>query len=109
MVYSPDIFTSFPSAPITTFFWRASRSLAFCKCISSSDKVFTLTASSFLLDSLEELDKRLIEIANSHSFNGNRGDLLAEVKIMVPTELNDNEKELFEKMAEISTFNPRNV
>lgn len=40
---------------------------------------------------------------------GGRGNLVAEVKIMVPTELNNNEKELFEKMAEISTFNPRNV
>ena len=40
---------------------------------------------------------------------GARGNLVAEVKIMVPTELNDNEKELFEKMAEISTFNPRKV
>ena len=39
---------------------------------------------------------------------GGRGNLVAEVKIMVPTELNNNEKELFEKMAEISTFNPRN-
>lgn len=40
---------------------------------------------------------------------GTRGNLVAEVKIMVPTELNDNEKELFEKMAEISTFDPRKV
>lgn len=40
---------------------------------------------------------------------GTRGDLVAEVKIMVPTELKDNEKELFEKMAEISTFNPRKM
>ena len=40
---------------------------------------------------------------------GGRGNLVAEVKIMVPTNLNNNEKELFEKMAEISTFNPRNV
>ena len=40
---------------------------------------------------------------------GGRGNLVAEVKIMVPTKLNNNEKELFEKMAEISTFNPRNM
>lgn len=40
---------------------------------------------------------------------GTRGNLVAEVKIMVPTELNNNEKELFEKMAEISTFNPRKM
>ncbi len=40
---------------------------------------------------------------------GGRGDLVAEVKIMVPTDLKENEKELFEKMAEISTFNPRKM
>lgn len=40
---------------------------------------------------------------------GGRGNLVAEVKIMVPTNLNDNEKKLFEKMAEISTFNPRKM
>lgn len=40
---------------------------------------------------------------------GTRGNLVAEVKIMVPKTLNNNEKELFEKMAEISTFNPRNA
>lgn len=40
---------------------------------------------------------------------GGRGNLVAEVKIMVPTDLNDNEKELFKKMAEISTFNPRTM
>ena len=38
---------------------------------------------------------------------GTRGNLVAEVKIMVPKTLNNIEKELFEKMAEISTFNPR--
>lgn len=38
---------------------------------------------------------------------GARGNLVAEVKIMVPTNLSSNEKELFEKMAEISKFNPR--
>lgn len=40
---------------------------------------------------------------------GGRGNLVAEVKIMVPTDLKENEKELFEKMAEISTFNPRKM
>lgn len=40
---------------------------------------------------------------------GARGNLVAEVKIMVPTNLNNAEKELFKKMAETSTFNPRKV
>ena len=38
---------------------------------------------------------------------GGRGDLIAEVKIMVPKQLTDEEKNLFEKLDEISKFNPR--
>lgn len=40
--------------------------------------------------------------------NGTRGDLIAEVKIMVPKKLTTKEKEMFEKLNEISKFNPRN-
>ena len=39
---------------------------------------------------------------------GGRGDLVAEVKIMVPKELELDEKEMFEKLKEMSNFNPRN-
>lgn len=39
---------------------------------------------------------------------GGRGDLVAEVKIMVPKNLTNEEKELFEKFNSISKFNPRN-
>ena len=38
---------------------------------------------------------------------GGRGDLTAIVKIIVPKELTEEEKELYEKMREISSFNPR--
>lgn len=38
---------------------------------------------------------------------GGRGDLIVNVKITVPKKLSDNEKELFEKLQEISTYNPR--
>ena len=41
--------------------------------------------------------------------NGKRGDLIAEVKIMVPKKLTKEEKEIFEKLSKISMFNPRNV
>ena len=40
---------------------------------------------------------------------GSRGDLIAEVKIMVPKKLSEQEKEMFEKLSEISNFNPRNT
>lgn len=39
---------------------------------------------------------------------GGRGDLVAEVKIMVPKVLEINEKEMYEKLKEMSRFNPRN-
>lgn len=38
---------------------------------------------------------------------GGRGDLVAEVKTMVPRMLKEEEKELFEKLSEVSKFNPR--
>lgn len=40
--------------------------------------------------------------------NGSRGDLIAEIKIMVPKSLTQQEKEIFEKLNKISSFNPRN-
>lgn len=40
--------------------------------------------------------------------NGTRGDLVAEVKVMVPKQLTNEEKAIFEKLNEISSFNPRN-
>ena len=39
---------------------------------------------------------------------GGRGDLVIETKIMVPKKMNNEEKEIFEKMKKISNFNPRN-
>lgn len=38
---------------------------------------------------------------------GGRGDLIAEVKIMVPKKLSEDEINLYEELKEISNFNPR--
>ncbi len=38
---------------------------------------------------------------------GERGDLFAEVKIMIPSKITKNEEELYEKLKKLSTFNPR--
>lgn len=38
---------------------------------------------------------------------GSRGDLIANVKVMVPQELTEAEKELFTKLSQESEFNPR--
>lgn len=52
----------------------------------------------------------LIRIPNKGYYNGNggRGDLVAEIKVMVPDKLTDEEKNLYKKLKEISKFNPRN-
>ena len=39
--------------------------------------------------------------------NGVRGDLIAEIKVVVPKQLTAEEKVMFEKLNEISNFNPR--
>ena len=40
--------------------------------------------------------------------NGSKGDLVAEVKIMVPKKISDEEVEIYKKLKEVSNFNPRN-
>jgi curved DNA-binding protein len=38
---------------------------------------------------------------------GGHGDLYATVKVMVPKHLSDEERKLFEQLAEVSNFDPR--
>ena len=38
---------------------------------------------------------------------GENGDLFAEIKVMVPETLSDRERELFEELAQASSFEPR--
>ena len=40
---------------------------------------------------------------------GGRGNLIAQVKIMMPTQASREEIEIFKKLKEISTFNPRKI
>ncbi len=40
---------------------------------------------------------------------GKRGNLIAQIKIVVPDKLTSEEKEIFKKLKEISKFNPRRV
>ena len=40
---------------------------------------------------------------------GGRGDLIANIQVMVPKQLTDAEKEIFTKLKEVSSFNPRNT
>jgi curved DNA-binding protein len=38
---------------------------------------------------------------------GGRGNLIAEVKVMIPKKLSSKERNLFETLSKVSTFNPR--
>ena len=40
---------------------------------------------------------------------GGRGDLIAEVKIVVPKKISETETELYQKLKDVSKFEPRNV
>jgi len=51
-----------------------------------------------------------LRIANKgYRIDKTRGDLLAQIKIMVPTELSEEEKALFEQLANVSKFEPRKI
>lgn len=52
-------------------------------------------------------EKIRIENKGYKDGQGGRGDLIANVKTVVPKELTQEEKELYEKLRDISTFNPR--
>ena len=52
-------------------------------------------------------DKFRIPNSGYLNINGERGDLIFTVKIMIPKRLTEKEKELFIKFKEISSFNPR--
>lgn len=52
-------------------------------------------------------DKVKIQNKGYKDGKGGRGDLIAEVKIMVPKDLELDEKEMFEKLKDMSRFNPR--
>ena len=41
--------------------------------------------------------------------DGQRGNLIAQIKIVVPDKLTAEEKEMFKKLKEISNFNPRKI
>lgn len=56
---------------------------------------------------IESGEKLRIQGKGYKDGKGGRGDLTAIVKIVVPKKLTKQEKELYEKMKEISNFNPR--
>lgn len=65
------------------------------------------TVSVYVPAGIESGEKLRIPGKGYKDGKGGRGDLTAIVKIVVPKKLTEQEKELYEKMKQISTFNPR--
>jgi len=63
--------------------------------------------SLFVPAGIQSGEKVKIEGKGYKDGKGGRGDLITEVKIMVPKTLNEEEKMLFEKLSTISKFSPR--
>ena len=58
---------------------------------------------------LTEDERIKIEDKGYKDGQGGRGSLIAEVKTVVPKQLTEQEQDLFKKLEEISTFNPRDT
>ena len=67
------------------------------------------TLSLCIPQGIESGEKVRIQNKGYKDGKGGRGDLVAEIKIMVPKTLNNEEKALFEEFNKISKYNPRAI
>ena len=67
------------------------------------------TAKVYVPQGIQSGEKIRIPGKGYKNNNGGRGDLVAEVKIMVPKQTTEEERKIFEKLNEISNFNPRKL
>lgn len=65
------------------------------------------TVSLFVPPGIQSGERVKIAKKGYKDGKGSRGDLITEIKIMVPKKLTEQEKELFEKLSEVSTYMPR--
>ena len=65
------------------------------------------TISLYIPPGIQSGEKVRIPQKGYKDGRGSRGDLIAEIKTVVPKKLTEDEKELFEKLKTISKFNPR--
>ena len=72
-------------------------------------KVFSIddSVSLFVPPGIQSGEKVRIPNKGYQDGKGGRGDLVAEIKTVVPKELTDEEKTLFKQLQDISSFNPR--
>ena len=67
------------------------------------------TASIYVPPGIQSGERVKIPSKGYKDGKGGRGDLITEIKIMVPKRLTDEEKTLFEKLSEVSSFEPRTI
>ena len=67
------------------------------------------TTSIYIPQGIESGEKVRIQGKGYKDGKGGRGDLIAEVMIVVQKELSNEEKKLYTKLSEISTYNPRGI
>ena len=65
--------------------------------------------SVYVPEGIQSGEKITISGKGYRDSKGGRGDLIANIKIMVPKQLTEQEKEIFLKLKEASSFNPRNI
>ena len=66
-------------------------------------------ASVYIPQGIQSGEKITIPNRGYKDAKGGRGNLVAQVKVMVPKKLTDDEKEIYTKLNEVSSFNPRNL
>lgn len=65
------------------------------------------TETVYIQKGIQTGDRIKIQGKGYKDGKGGRGDLIAEVKIMVPKNITEEEKAIYEKLKEISNYNPR--
>ena len=65
------------------------------------------TVSLYVPQGTQSGEKVRIPGKGYHNGKGGQGDLVLNVKIMVPKKLSDDEKKLFERLSQVSNFNPK--
>ncbi len=65
------------------------------------------TETVYIQKGIQSGDKIRVQGKGYKDGKGGRGDLIVEARIVVPKELSNEETKIYEKLREISTFNPR--
>ncbi len=67
------------------------------------------STSIYIPQGIESGEKVRIQGKGYKDGKGGRGDLVAEVKIVVPKTMSEEERKLYTKLSEVSTYNPRGI